>query len=146
MVTDEQVAALRAHLALNLDESEQLHQRLVQTGDVAGYGELVYAAFVMAVRWRFAPMWTVPDVVRFVVAARVRLSEDDIDIDPRASEALIRRALGEDVAAELDEEIRGRTQVFLMSELIFDEDLSNAGLDKFLAEARALAEQRFTAH
>lgn len=137
--TDKQVAALYAHLALKPDEFMQLHEQLAQAGDVAGYGELVYAAFVVAVQRRFGPRWTVPDVIRFVVAARIRLGEVDIDIDPQASETLIRRALGENVPIELHEEAVGRAQIFLLSELISDEQLDDEGLAEFLAAARVLA-------
>ena len=140
-VTDDQVAAMRAHLALRPEEFKPLHERLIKTGDTAGYGALVHGAFVSAVRRRFAPMWTVSDVVRFVAAARASLREADIDIDPGTSEVLIRRALGEEVPVELDTETISRAQIFLLSELIFDEGLDAARLDEFLVDARKWADQ-----
>jgi hypothetical protein len=138
-VTDEHVAALRAHLALRPDDFRVRHEQVIQSGDVAGYGALIHGAFVSAVRRRFAPMWTVPDVIRCVVSVRVSLHEADIDIDPRVSEVLIRRALGEGLDADLDAEAVGRAQFFLLSELISTENLDETGLDEFLADARSLA-------
>jgi hypothetical protein len=106
-----------------------------------GYGELVYAAFVTAARRRFSPTWAVPDVIRFVAAARAELLQDDIDIDPRTAEILTRRALGNSIAAELDEEASVRAQLFLLGEFILGEDLDDVRLDEFLATARGLADQ-----
>jgi hypothetical protein len=139
-VTDEQMAALRAHLALRPDEFKQHHETLVRNDDLAGYGELIFAAFVMAARRRFVPSWTVPDIIGFVVAARIRLREAGIDIDPRTSEALLRRALGEDVSIGLDEAAVGRAQIFLLGEMVIDEQLDDVGLDEFLERARDLAD------
>lgn len=140
-VIDEEAAALRAFLALELDDAERLTNQLVEADRLDGYGELVYAAFVVAVRRRFSPTWTIPGVVRFVAAARVRLLEDGIAIDPRTAEILMRRALGDVVAADLDELARARAQIFLLGELIVDEDLDDAGLDEFLVQARTLADR-----
>lgn len=141
MVSDEQVAALRAFLALQPDTAEQLTKQLVETGHLEGYGELVYAAFVTAVRRRLSPTWTIPDVIRFVATARARLLKNEIEIDPRTAEILMRGALGDGIVAELEEEARTRAQIFLLGEMAVDEQLDDAGLDAFLATARVLADQ-----
>jgi hypothetical protein len=141
VVSDAQVASLRALLAFEPDEGVRLTKHLLQTGDVDGYGELIYAAFVIAVRRRFSPTWTIPDLVRLVATIRVRLLNDDIEIDPRVAETLMRRALGDTVAGELDEEARARAQIFLLVELILDEDLDDTDLDEFLVMARTMADQ-----
>jgi hypothetical protein len=141
VVSDDQVAALHAFLALEPYETERLTKQLVEADRLEGYGELVYAAFIGAVRRRFSPTWTIPDVIRFVATARARLLNDEIEIDPRTAEILMRRALGESIAADLDEEDRARAQIFLLVELIVDEELDDAGLDEFLAHARTLADQ-----
>jgi hypothetical protein len=140
-VTDEQLAALRAFLTIDTEGTERLARHLMESGDVAGYGELVYAAFVAAVRRRFSPTWTLPKVIRFVAAARADLLQDGIEIDPRTAETLIRRALGDGIATRLEEEARVRAQIFLLIQLIDDEGLDDAGLDAFLAQARSLADQ-----
>jgi hypothetical protein len=141
VVSDEQVAALRAFLALQPDTAEQLTKQLVETGHLEGYGELVYAAFVTAVRRRLSPTWTIPDVIRFVATARARLLKNEIEIDPRTAEILMRGALGDGIVAELEEEARTRAQIFLLGEMAVDEQLDDAGLDAFLATARVLADQ-----
>lgn len=139
-VSDQQVAILRAYLAQDADEAARLNAQLAQPGDWDGYGEFVWAAFVLAVRRRFAPVWTVPQVVRYVAAVRARRDRDEDDFDPRIAEILMRRALDDNVPADLDEVSRGRAQVFLLGELIADEQLGNAELDKFLAQVRTLAD------
>jgi hypothetical protein len=48
-------------------------------------------------------------------------------------------------ASLLDELARGRAQVFLLGELIADEQLDDAGLDEFLAKARTLADNWLSA-
>jgi hypothetical protein len=141
VVGDEQVGALRAFLALQPDEVERLTKQLVDARHVEGYGELVYAAFVTAVRRRFSPTWTIPDVIRFVATVRARLLDNEIEIDPLTAEILVRHALGDGIAAELDGEARTRAQIFLLGELVVDERLDNAELDAFLATARVLADQ-----
>ena len=141
MVNDEQVASLRAFLALEPDEGVRLTKDLLQAGDVDGYGELIYAAFVIAVRRHFNPTWTIPDLIRLVAAIRGRLLADEVEIDPRVTETLMRRALGDAVTGELDEEARARAQIFVLFDLILDEDLDDTELDEFLAMARTMADQ-----
>lgn len=141
MVSDKQVEALRAFLALQPDDAERLARQLADARHFEGYGELIYAAFVTAVRRRLSPTWTIPDVIRFVATTRARLLNEEIEIDPRTAEILMRRALGDVIAAELDEEARTRAQIFLLGELVVDEQLDDAGLDALLATARTLADQ-----
>jgi hypothetical protein len=143
-VTDDQVAALRAYLALDPGEAERLNRRLTDTGGEDGYGELIWAAFVIGARQRFAPKWTVPSVVKYVATARARWGADADGIDPRTAEILLRRALDDAVEGDLDEMTRGRAQIFLLSELIADERLDANGLDDFLAQAQALADRWLT--
>jgi hypothetical protein len=82
---------LRAFLALQADEVERLTKQLVDARHVEGYGELVYAAFVTAVRRRFSPTWTIPDAIRFVATVLARLLDNEIEIDPLTAEILVRR-------------------------------------------------------
>ncbi|MEV5710270.1 hypothetical protein [Actinoallomurus sp. NPDC052274] len=138
-VTEVQVASLRSFLAGDPGEGVQLTRRLVESGHTEGYGELVYAAFVTAVRRRFSPTWTIPKIVRFVATARANLLGNDVEVDPQAAEAVIRRALGDSVATVSEDKATARAQIFLLFELIDDEELDSAGLDTFLAEARSLA-------
>lgn len=138
-ISSEHVMALRAYLALEADRAERLNKELVESGRVDGYGELVYAAFVVAARRRFSSAWTVSDIVRFVSTVRKQLLDDQIEIDPKVAETLIRRAMGDNVAGELDQEAKARTQLFLLSTMIIDEDLDDIQLDKFMSQARSVA-------
>jgi hypothetical protein len=144
LVSGEQVAALRAFLALDSDQARRLTEQLVEAGRVEGYGELVYAAFVSTVRRRFSPTWTVSDIIRFVAATRAELLQDDIEIDPRTAEILVRRALGDGIAIELNEKSRARAQILLLSKMVVDAGFDDAGLDALLAQARSLADQMTT--
>jgi hypothetical protein len=147
MATDEQVAALRAYLAADEDEWVRLHERLIQSDGLDGYGQFVYAAFVTAVRRRFSPTYTRADIIRFVASVRATLSEKPDVIDPRAAENMIRRALNEQVTDEADQETNVRAQLILLIALIGDKELDDAGLDEFLDTVRTLTGQwRADAH
>jgi hypothetical protein len=144
-VTNEQVTALRAFLAVD-PSYDRLARELFGSGRLHGFGELVYSAFVTAARRRFGPAWTSAQIVRFTAQARTGLRTHGIDLDPRATEILIRQALGDRVISNHDDETHAQVMLFVLGELIFDERLDAAGLDAFLAEARALADTRLAAH
>jgi hypothetical protein len=139
-VTDEQVAALRALLALDSPEAERLTGRLIDNEDLDGYGGLAYAAFVIATRRRFSPAWSLPELIRFVAAVRVDLAQDDVDIDPHAAEVALRRALDERLAAEPSQEAMARAQFFLLQEMVLEARLDDVELDEFLKSAREAAD------
>jgi hypothetical protein len=138
-VTDEQVTTLRAFLALD-PLYERLTRELAASGRWQAFGELVYSAFVTAVRRRFAPTWTSAQIVRFTAQARNGMRTAGVDLDPRATETLIRQALGDRVVSEHDDHTHAQVMLFVLGELISEEHLDEAGLDAFLAEARALAD------
>lgn len=135
------MAALRALVSGDVDASARLARRVVEDGDGDDLGRLAYIAFVAAVRRRFAPRWTLPQIIRFIAAKRAYLLRHGIDIDPSTAEALTRRALGDTVDGQFDDEASARAQIFLLIELIDDEEFDDAGLDAFLAEVRSLADQ-----
>jgi hypothetical protein len=143
-VTDEQVTALRAFLAFE-PSYERLARELFGSGRLHGFGDLVYSAFVTAARRRFAPAWTSAQIVRFTAQARTGLRTHGVDLDPRATEILIRQALGDRVISTHDDETHALVMLFVLGELISDERLDDGCLDAFLAEARALADIRFAA-
>jgi hypothetical protein len=68
-----------------------------------------------------------------------------VDLDPLATETLIRQALGEDVVPNHDDNTHAQVLLFVLGELISQEHLDDAALDAFLAEARALANARLAA-
>jgi hypothetical protein len=140
-VTEEQVTALRAFLACD-PSYERLARELFGSGRLQGFGELVYAAFVIAARRRFAPTWTSAQIVRFTAQARTGLRTHGVDLDPGATEILIRQALGDRVTSDHDDDTHAQVILFVLGELNCDERLDDAGLDAFLTEARTLADTR----
>ena len=97
-MTDEQVTTLRAFLAFD-PSCERLTRDLAVGGRLHGFGELVHAAFVTTARRRFASTWTSAQVVRFTAHVRNGLRTHGIDLDPRATEILIRQALGDRIVS-----------------------------------------------
>jgi len=143
-VTGEQVTALRAFLAFD-PVYERLTRELAASGRWPGFGELVYSAFATAVRRRFAPTWTSAQVVRFTAQVRNGLRTEGVDLDPLATEILIRQALGERVTSSHDDNAQAQVMMFVLGELMSEEHLDESGLDAFLAEARAMANARLAA-
>jgi hypothetical protein len=142
VVTDEQVAALRASLVGDLDEYERLCAASDPVDFQAGFSALVTTAFVEAAGRRFGKDRMVADVVRFVALTRARKLEDPDLLDPRGAESLIRAALGDSMAiADLDDEAKARGQVILLHTLIDEARLDGAGRDEFLDRARERAER-----
>ena len=140
MVSDQQVAALRAALALDAVRAREWRARLIGSGNLEGFSELVYAAFVLAVRRYFGVRWGRADVVRYVGSVRARGPAGD-DIDPVIAEALVMRALGADVALHASVEAKVEVQTILLGALVADLELDSANLTLFTAEARELADQ-----
>ncbi len=138
-VTADQVAALRAYLAGDFSQYDRLFERLDREAAKTTYAALIDAAFFEAVDRRFAKDGTVADVIEFVADIRSR-SNRLSDIDARAGERLIRAALGDGSAEDIDDQTRFGTEIVLLAGLIVDERLDDAGLDRFLADARKLAD------
>lgn len=140
-VTAEEVATLRAHLAGDFDEYKRLFSQLDRSTAKTGYTALIAASFFEAVDRRFAQNGSNSDIIEFVGSVRARFDESGNDIDPNAAEILIRSVLGDDSDAELDDDTVVSTQITLLTALILDEHLDDAGLDEFLDEARKLANE-----
>ncbi len=127
-------------LTINVDEYDQLVEQMEQTGTADGFNVLIAASFYEAARRRFGLEWTVADVIRFVAEVRVGIDDAAEDVDPQAAERLTMAVLGRGSAEDMDEEAKARAQIALLIGLVEDEDLDEAGLDGFLAEARKLAD------
>ena len=142
-VSDGQVMALRGILsAASYQDAAEAERRLIQLAtseSAAGFGYLLYTAFVVAARRAFSPSWTRADVIRLVADVRASACLDPNDIDPLAAEHQLRTALGERIPGCPPEEARARAQVILLMTLT--RDLSGPELDGVLAEARTLADQ-----
>jgi hypothetical protein len=140
-IGDDQVATLRAHLAGEFEEYERRWEQLDKEAARTEYTALVAAAFFEAVDRRFAKDGTVADVIDFVGDVRSRSEELSDAIDPRIAERLIRHALGDGSIGDIGDETMGSTQMLLLVALIADEQLDDAGLDEFMTEVRAVADE-----
>lgn len=139
-VTDDEAAALRAHLAGDQRRYHEIYGRLNRSAVRTTYTALLTAAFMKAVQSRFAGKGTPADVVSYV--ADVRSRSDDVAgaLDARAAERLILAVLTDEDTADIDGKTTGQVFIIVLSALVSDEQLDDAGLDDFLAEARKQAD------
>src|SRR5487761_844881 len=95
-VTDAQVAALRAFLVLDAEETAPLTYQLGEDG-MPGYLNLAETALSIAAGRRFSPRYTSADLARYVASVRVsRIPDgDEYDFDPAVGETVLRCALGQ---------------------------------------------------
>lgn len=140
-VTDDQVAALRAQLSGDRIEHERLLSMLDGQADRDGYAALIGAAFVVASERRFRANGTAADVIRFVADVRSRTPSAAERIDPKIGERLVLCALTDEPIDDIDADTAIVTQLLLLVGLIADAEFESAGLDAFLAESRALADE-----
>jgi hypothetical protein len=95
-------AALRAYLTARTEkeptDAERGFLTLYRTDHVDGIGDPVYGAFVAAARRRFAPAWTLADIVRFVADFRSSSAEAASLLSTSAAENQLRGVLGEQQA------------------------------------------------
>jgi hypothetical protein len=141
VVTDEQVATLRAQLAGDFDEHKRLYGRLDRAAAQTGYTALIAGAFYEAVERRFAESGTSAEVVGFVGDVRSRSSQAGEKIDPRTAERLIRAVYTDEEIDDLDAETVIRTQMLILAALVADEQFDGAELDDFVTKARKLADR-----
>lgn len=139
-VSGQQAAALRAALALDTAQAQEWRARLIGSGDLDGFSELVYAAFVLAAGRYFGTTWSRGDVVRYVGNVRAHGPAGD-DIDPAIAEALILRALGADYPLDASVEAKVEVQAILLGVLAADLELDDAGLGLLVGQARELADR-----
>jgi hypothetical protein len=140
-VTDEQVAALRAQLAGDTAEYRRRIADLDTAADRDGYTALLSAAFVVAAERRFSVGSEVGDVLKFVADVRGRTPDAGDDIDARTAERLILAAVSDADIDDIDTDTAILTQLMLLAALTADAQYDDAGLDAFLVEARALADE-----
>ncbi|HEY3683566.1 MAG TPA: hypothetical protein VGL93_11025 [Streptosporangiaceae bacterium] len=139
-VTDTQVATLRAFLAGDMAEHKRLSAELANEPK-AGYMALIAAAFWEAVERRFPTETPRSEVIDFVSNTRTRALEAADLLDPKVSEQMILAVITDESISDLDNETVVSHEVTLLSALIADEQLDDAGLDAFLNVARTVADQ-----
>src|SRR5918992_1586448 len=139
-VPADQVATLRAYLAGDFEEYERRYAQLDPDAVRKTYMALIEAACFEAIDRRFAKSGTVADVIEYVGDVRSRSERVGEKLDPRVAEQLIRAVLGDGSIDDLDDKTRFGTEIVLLAALIADEQLDEAGLDEFIAQARQLAD------
>uniref|UniRef100_UPI0037C8B6B8 hypothetical protein n=1 Tax=Actinomadura sp. TaxID=1989 RepID=UPI0037C8B6B8 len=86
-IREENILALRAFLLEGPQAWVPLQDEMQKDDETAaGYNALLFGAFEVAVRRRFAPTYTVGQIVRLVADLRMRLGEDADVIDPLVAE------------------------------------------------------------
>jgi hypothetical protein len=140
-VTDEQVAALRAQLADDVEEHRRLLAQLDLDSGGREYLALIDAAFFEAAERRFGNESTTADVIEYVADVRSRSQRIAEAVDARLAEQLIRMVFSDSPAEQLDSKAALTAKQVLLGALIADEHLDDAGLDKVLADARRLADR-----
>jgi hypothetical protein len=139
-VTDQHVAALRA---LILDDERRFIPLTAQLtdDDMLAYELLLRAALALAAARRFASGFSHGDLIRYVARLRAGTADraEDMDLDPLAAEATLRRALGQPAPAVSDPRTRLRSTVALLTVVVGDLALGESRADALLVEARILA-------
>jgi hypothetical protein len=140
-VTDHQVATLRAQLSGEFAEYERLLGDLDRKADSQGYSALVTAAFHNAVDLRFTRDSALDEVITFVADVRARSERLRDALDPHTAERLLVTAVSGDYVRGLDPTDSNKMKLVLLTSLVAEMNLDEAGLDQFLAKARALADE-----
>jgi hypothetical protein len=138
-VTDQQAATLHAQLAGDLAEYERLLAGLDNRADGPGYSALLTAAFHNAVDLRFTADSTLDEVTEFVADVRARSERLRDALDPGVAERVIVAAVGGDYVRDLDPAESNKMKMVLLTALVTDMHLDDAGLDEFITKARAFA-------
>ena len=141
-ITDQQVAALRAQLAGDVEEHQRLLEQLDPATDNEGYATLLVAALFEAARRRFgnnSPHHA--EVVEFVGDLRSRAEVIRQRLSADAAERVIMVAYDKGSIRDLDDETVRYAQAVIAVAIISDEQLTDEGLDAFMAEVRSVAEQ-----
>ncbi|MFG2243732.1 hypothetical protein [Spirillospora sp. NPDC048823] len=146
-VTDMHLAALRTFLAEGPEEWLERYGEEIKNEVDTGYSLLVYCAFGEALRLKFSPTYTIPQVIRYVADLRLQLEEYAHELDPRVAEGLIRYSLGDKSLNGrppfgVDEVTMMRAQILLLVALVSEEDLDEAELERFIKDSAAIARER----
>jgi hypothetical protein len=118
MATSEQLTMLRAMVDGDFERHQQLSNALHASGGLDDYGEVIGAAFYIAVRKQFPERYSTEDVIRLVANTRTMVDQTGDVIDPHAAELVVRAALGEhDRVANLSDRVVVESQMAVCSYL-----------------------------
>lgn len=154
-IGDRHVAALSLFLRDGPQAWEQLHKQEMTTNQgAAAYMQMFHAAFTVAVRRKFAPTYTIHEIVRYVAKLRIELKNlGDDDFNPRIAENSIRGALGDPTLKNWDkakivedakevEQLINAQSVVLFDVLLSEEEESGAGVvEEYVRESVDLAQR-----
>jgi hypothetical protein len=101
----------------------------------------VSAAFVIAAQHRFPQGASQAEVIEFAADVRSRSDKVADQVDPGTAERVLMYVFTEQTLDDIDARASWETQLALMAAIVGDEHLDDAGLDAFLAQARALADR-----
>lgn len=133
VITDDEIAFLRAYLNGDEDTTTQLWGQLT---NATGLAAMTDTAFAIVARRKFVPAWSTQQVVRYVSKLRAALSDRPDVIDPRAAENAIKRALSDQAPLTVPDASIVKAQLILLAALVADLDLDPAGVDRLLEQAR----------
>jgi hypothetical protein len=144
-IREENILALRSFLLKGPEAWMPLRGDIQKDDETAaGYMSLLFGAFEVAVRRKFAPTYTVGQIVRFVANLRIRLGEDANEVNPIIAEDMIRRAVdAPPLKADVPDDLTAtlNAQVCILLYLVGEADFDRAGLEQFIDEATAYTEQ-----
>ena len=121
--------------------NQQLLASLDSRADSRSYSALLTAAFHNAVDLRFTRESTLDEVTEFVADVRARSERLRDGLDPRIAEQVIVAAVGGDHVHDLSPAESNKMKTVLLTALVADMHLDDAGLDEFMAKARAFADE-----
>jgi hypothetical protein len=117
-------------------------EQLARSGDAGGLAMLMYAAFVIVARRKFAPRYSRADLIGYVARLRAGLSEEEPGmVDPQTAEDELRGALGEPVTAAHEIGFVAAARLFILIDILADLGLDDEAMAGLLSEARNLANQ-----
>lgn len=140
-VTDDHVKALRAMLAGEMEEYDEIADRIMATESPRYFNVILASAFTIAVHRRFGKGYTLPDIIQFVADQRTQFDEAADIFDPLVAEHLLLSVLTGEPVDEVDEVAKAEAEVGLLVGLVDDQDLDEAGINEFVDEARKGAER-----
>lgn len=147
IVTDDQVATLRAQLAGDEAEHRRLLGQLDPEAANVGYVALVTAGFFEAARRRFLQDGKAADdteIIDFVASVRERGEGLTKVIDPSVAETLIKIAIEKlppEARADISGEVSNGHQIVLLAGFTADAKFTSDELDEFMIAAREVAEE-----
>ncbi|RKS67700.1 hypothetical protein BZB76_6825 [Actinomadura pelletieri DSM 43383] len=145
-VSDLHVTALRTFLVEGPEVWLKRHENLAKDETDLGFSLLLYAAFTKATKKKFSPLYSVPQLIRYVADHRLSLEEHARELNPRVAESLLRFALGDESLGErppfgVDTMSVVRAEMYLLMALVQEAKLNDAELEEFIKDSAVLANE-----